>query len=415
MKNTTDIIVIGGGASGLMAAITALKEGLQVLVLEAAEKPGKKLLATGNGRCNFTHSGIISADYHGEKRDFIDALLSAYTTERIVSLFTEMGMLCREKEGYYYPASESSATVLQTLLLAFYDLGGKLYTEQEVMEITKEDELFGVKTKDKVFFSKKIICAAGTKAGGFLKKSDAGMPYHIFDKYDIGVTKLFPSLTRCICKEGFYNKLAGLRVKSLVKLMVDSTILGEEEGEVQFTKNGVSGIVIFNFSAQVGELLAQGKKPYFTIDLLPLLEVDGKEEGFVCDRRGRMQGRDTYSFFQGLMHEKLIRELLHICDLKSDEPICRYTDAELGQVLYVAKHFRTFVLKTDTVESAQCIRGGISLAEVSDRLELYKLPGCYICGEILDVDGPCGGYNLHFAWASGHKAARSCVADCRKG
>ena len=414
-----DLAVIGGGASGMTAAITALEEGLSVVVYEGNDKVGRKLLATGNGKCNFSHQPISLSAYHSDNPEMVSHVLEHFDTEKIVSFFDSIGMLSKEKNGYLYPLSEQAATVLDLLRIRLKEKGAILRCNCGPLQIRQESngtyQIIAQGQKDAFHAA---ILATGSRAGGFLQDQKMN-PYEAAQKLGLTISPLYPSLTKGICKETFFKSLAGVRAEAEVALYtagrqstVQATFLQKETGEVQFTAQGLSGIVFFQLSGLAAEYLAHGKRVFAKVCFLPQLPPQ-KIEGFLAERLQRLPERTVEEFFTGLWNKKVMAVLCHQAGLVLTEKVQNYSYRQLQKVLTLSAELTTEILSIAPIQDAQVCRGGVSLQDVTQDLEAVKAPGVFLCGELLNVDGICGGYNLHWAWSSGIFAGRSAARYCR--
>lgn len=392
-----DVIVIGGGASGMMATITAAQQNKAVLLLEAADRIGRKLLATGNGRCNFTHSNISVDNYNTDNRKLLNTVLQKYTSESIIALFEDMGMMSKNLNDYIYPFSESASTVLDILRIRLQESNCVIKTECDVTKICENNRVFSVSGKNFCYESKAVIVATGSKAGGFYKGSQN--MYQLVKPFGHSCTKLYPALTKCHCKEEFFKALAGVRSKANINLYIENNFYVSEFGEVQFTKTGISGIPVFQLSGKIAEALSAKKKVIVSIDFIPDCKKSSKE--IVEERLPIMKTCTVEQFFTGILHKKLMSLFVKMAGLKEQETVSAYSPRQLQKVIELLHDFRTQIVDVEGMENAQVCRGGIPLSECTDHFMSNYQNGLFMCGELLNVDGICGGYNLHFAWTSG--------------
>ncbi len=437
------VVIIGGGASGMTAAIAALEEKAgrarkkttdkdcgDVLLLESNDRVGKKILATGNGKCNFTHENIGEESYDTDDREVLKAVLEFFPTKRAVCFFEELGMLSRNKNGYFYPLTETASTVLDVLRLRLSELGCKTACNVRIEQVKKEKdggyliEYSGRETAR--IHAESVIIATGSKAGGFLQDKRES-PLRPAQMLGLHITPLYPALTKCICREDFYKAMAGVRVQARLMLYEETCpekvssrqdngdasgemgkarrLLRQEEGELQLTKEGISGIVVFQMSGEIARMLSEKKRMTVEINFLPDFPEEKLEE-WVSERLRRFSGRAPEDFFLGVMHKKLLMVCLRREKIK---PSGILREEMAIAVMRRAMHFTTEVTGAADMKQAQVCRGGIRLSEFDKKLECKKLPGIFACGEVLNVDGICGGYNLHFAWASGYLAGREAM------
>ncbi len=494
------VIIVGGGAAGMAAAVSALQEmGKQkgttdsgkVLLLESNDRVGKKLLATGNGKCNFTHENISITHYHADDQAVLKSVLDDFPSEAALQFFEGMGMLSREKNGCFYPLSETATTVLDVLRLRLSELGCEMRCGIRIERAEKTKKGFLVSCRDGEQVLKietdSLILATGSRAGGFLQDRSED-PLRIPKTFGLRSTALYPALTKCICREDYYYKqLAGVRAQVRLKLFCgrdncqgrgaergvenprecsghpkdrkktgkssekdrlsdmrwpeektgDWELLRQEAGELQLTKEGISGIAVFQLSGDIAQKLAEGRRVIVEINFLPDFQEDTLEE-WGKERLRLLPGRSLEDFFLGVLHKKILGVCLQAEGFRggmkipdddrsarrssimgesviSSEKTDKHLPAEkralmmISAVMKRAMHFTTEVTAVSDMKQAQVCRGGLFLSQFDKNLECKALPGLFACGEVLNVDGECGGYNLHFAWASGVLAGREAV------
>lgn len=438
------VIVIGGGAAGMAAAVAALQEmeksageknAGKVLLLESNDRVGKKILATGNGKCNFTHENIRMEHYHTDDPAVLKSVLTAFPTEEALRFFDALGMPAKVKNGHYYPLTETASTVLDVLRLRLAELGCESLCGIRVESVEKSVKGFFVsfieKEKQYSVFADSVILATGSKAGGFLqdKKED---PLRIPNALGLHSTPLYPALTKCVCREEYYYKqLAGVRAQVKIRVKDRGGYFGREAGELQLTKEGISGIAVFQLSGDIAEKLAEKKRVIAEINFLPEFVEEGLDT-WVKNRLLLLPGRTLEEFFLGVLHKKILQVCLQAEGLRGNMQIpCEgdtqklkngenYLSAEKRAIIMVsaimkrAMHFTTEVIGISDMKQAQVCRGGLLLSQFDEKLECKTIPGLFACGEVLNVDGECGGYNLHFAWASGNLAGKEAIRRSRK-
>jgi len=425
-----DVAVIGGGASGMMAAISAksqLPEG-DVLLLERNEILGRKLLATGNGRCNFTNTLALPMDY-GTSADFTKPAMEAMNPLHVIQVFDSMGILYRvEEEGRVYPHSGQGATVTQALERKLEQLGVKAKKSAVVEEVTYSTK-FDIRLKNgKVICADKLILATGGKAGG--QYGCQGDGYTFAKGFGHEMVKIRPALVAVNCKtdegegrDAWKKEWKGVRSQAKVSLWKvplngeEETCVAEDRGEVQFTDSGLSGICVFNLSRHIvftGNMKDGRHETYMMeVDFLP----DWTEEKVLHmleRRRDALADYDADAFLMSVVHNKLINGLLEQVGFKGLTIVLdgveektwpdlkTITDEQLAKLAKLLKGWRFEVDGTKGWNDAQVTAGGISCEQVDPQTMESKLQkGLYLCGEVLDVDGKCGGYNLQWAFASG--------------
>lgn len=413
MEQRRKVIVVGGGAAGLMAAIFAAREGAQVTVLEAMERPGKKLLLTGNGRCNLTNlDADLPGAYHGSGRKVAASLTRAFDGHAVCRFFKELGLLTQEKNGYVYPYSAQSGSVLEVLLSEIRRLKVKLKLSEKIKAVSKTPQGWAVSTEGWTYEADALILACGSKCVPSTGSDGSG--YVLAKSLGHKILKVAPALTPVTCRSDYLQNLAGVRCRARVSLCRGrEQEIAADTGELQWTKYGVSGIVVFQLSRYISSA-ASPEGMFFKIDLLPEYE---KEQLFhILSRRSATIGQEKVSvLLAGLLPEKLIPVILSETDRthKKSRSITKYTCSELTdeQLWFLIDLMKTFTLPitgTKSFDTCQVCAGGVDCREVDpDTLESRLHPGLYFAGEMLDVDGPCGGYNLQWAWSSGYAAGRA--------
>lgn len=401
-----DIAILGGGASGMTAAITALNKNKIVFLIETNERIGKKILATGNGKCNFSHEPVCIEDYHCDDQELVKSILERFHAKDAISFFESLGMLSKNKNGYLYPASEQASTVLDLLRLKLQEMGCSICCGAHHTTVHKNAEgFFVIHVSGAEYMAKALIIATGSRAGGTLEQKDEN-PYAVAESFQIKRTKLYPALTKCICKENFYKQVAGVRAEAEVSIFEQGRFATSEKGELQLTAQGISGIVVFQMAGYIAESLAGGKQITAHINLIPYIE-QSEISSMIEKRYELFQNRTAEDFFLGLLHKKLIYLLLKINHIGPEQKISALSKRRLIEVMECAADFRTEIISVADLKDAQVCRGGLLCSEFKRNLESAKAQGVFACGEVLNVDGKCGGYNLHFAWASGYIAGES--------
>lgn len=436
IKESYQVMIIGGGGAGLAAAVSALREmkkhknadgtdSGKVLLLESNDRVGKKILATGNGKCNFTHENISAEHYHTDAPAILNSVLTDFPTEAALHFFEGLGMLSREKNGFYYPLTETASTVLDVLRLGLLEFGGETLCGVRVEGVKKSGEGFLVsfteQGKQYRAYADSVIVATGSRAGGFLQDKGED-PLRIPKSLGLQSTPLYPALTKCICREGqYYRQLAGVRAQVVLRLFCESAYAGErreflrqEAGELQLTKEGISGIAVFQLSGEIAQRLSEGKRMFVEINFLPGF-AERELEDWAEKRLSLLPGRTLEEFFLGVLHKKILGVCLQAEGLKGGMrlPAVRAKET-ICSVMRRALHFVTEVTSVSDMRQAQVCRGGLYLSQFNEKLECSKMPGLFACGEVLNVDGDCGGYNLHFAWASGVLAGREAAGRKKK-
>lgn len=420
----TKIAVIGGGAAGLMAAITAAREGAQVCILEHKDRVGKKLLSTGNGRCNFTNLAQEPCCYHSENARFPWKIIEGFDVHRTIAFFLELGIYSQNRGGYLYPHSGQASAVSDVLRMEADRLGIEVKTGHRCLGILPGKNGFCILTEieceqekkkknatataqgreTKEILADKVILAAGSKAAPASGSDGSG--YMLAEKLGHHLVPVLPSLVQLCCREHFYKSIAGVRINGCVSVYVDGEFQAKDEGELQLTGYGISGIPVFQVSRYAAIGLYDKKKVTAVINFMPDF-TEGQLTTLLKSRITARPDKIMQEFFIGLFHKKLSELLLKLAHIDGSKKAGKCTASELEALRRLIQGFTVEVTGTNSFEQAQVCRGGIDTGEVNPRtLESCRVPGLYFAGEILDVDGICGGYNLQWAWSSGYTAGK---------
>ncbi|MBR1758611.1 MAG: aminoacetone oxidase family FAD-binding enzyme [Lachnospiraceae bacterium] len=393
-----DIIIIGAGASGLMAASVAVSRSSRVLILEKMKQPGKKLLATGNGRCNLANEVLEMSCYHSSEHALAEEILSQISLSEILDHFAQLGILTVSHNGYLYPHSEQAKSVLHALLSEVTEKGAKLKLNTCVKEIVPLAEGFRVEVDGYAYFGKCVILAAGGLAAPVFGSDGDGISFA--QKLGHQMAPTSPALTGILCEEkDFFAKTAGVRVSTQLRLRGDAQVV-EERGEVQFTSYGLSGIPAMILSRHVGMAALHGESCLIEADFLPDLNAVALCE-FLSSQKDLHPKKTWEEILSGLLPEKLANALVHGCAKQDAETLTKGIKSAI---------FHTFGVRG--YEDAQVTAGGILLHEVDPKtMESKIVPNLYLTGELLDVDGICGGYNLQWAWTTGMLAGRAAAGQ----
>jgi len=415
-----EIAVIGGGAAGMTAALAARKCGGAVTIYEKNDRVGKKLLMTGNGKCNFTNLDFSCSYFRSdscqdkEKQVFFDS----FGVDDTLRFFEELGLLVKNKNGYLYPFCEQASAVLDLLRFACDRAGIKTLVRTEVKKLCKKGNKFFIEAKqtngDKVDLVRikeeavfdRVVLACGSKAGP--KGIASGSGYLLAASLGHHVITPVPALVQLRCKEVFFKQLAGVRSTCALTLYLDEKEIQKERGELQLTDYGISGIPVFQFSRYAAKALSEKRNVKVSIDFLPDFS---KEEysGIIHNRFERKKGEPAEEFFLGIANKKLLQLFFKLADLKPGEEIGESNRKKWEKVFSLLRKFDTQVTACNPFENAQVCAGGVSMGEVTKTLESTLVSGLFFAGELLDIDGRCGGYNLQWAWTSGHIAGENAV------
>ena len=396
------IIVIGGGASGLVAAINAAKCGNDVIILEKNNICGKKILITGNGRCNYYNKDQKIEHYRSKNIELVEKIITKENTEKIVKFFKSIGIEPKIKNGYYYPYSNQAVSIQNALLTETKNLNIEIKNNIIVNKINKENDKFIIYTNQGEFNSEKVIIATGSKAAP--KTGSDGSGYKICMELGHTIIKPLPALVQLKGNEKYFKEWSGIRVDANIKAYENNNLLGEETGELQLTDYGISGICVMNLSGRIARGLNDKKQEYLKINFLQGLKILSETDFivFMNKRNNMMKNRNICELLEGIINYKLVNVLLKICNIKNNK---YWSELSQNEKLEIAKNFIDFrldIVDTNSFDKAQICSGGIPLTEIDlNTMESLKTKGLYLTGEILDVDGDCGGYNLTWAWISG--------------
>lgn len=415
--------VVGGGASGLMAAITAAGEGAFVTLLESGERVGRKILSTGNGKCNLGNLQLGAEEYYGSSREWLEDCLSRFDSQDTIRFFGRLGLLLKEKNGYLYPLAEQASAVLDVLRAELRAGGVRLVTDCRVQEVLRTDrggkEGFVVCAADRSFYFDKVILACGSQAAP--KTGSDGSGYRLAKALGHKIVPVVPALVQLRCEEAYLREVAGVRAEAVLRVLPGKgSGTGEEireRGELQLTDYGISGIPVFQLSRRVNYLLREAgehSRVEIAVDFLP----DYDQETYAGLREGRrllQTDRTVEEYFTGMLNKKLMLLFIKLAGLRRDTPVAEADEAKLARVFALCRDWRLHVTGSNSFDNAQVCAGGVDTAQVSRDMESLLVPGLYFAGELLDVDGRCGGYNLHWAWCSGYLAGRSAAGNEVKG
>lgn len=409
-----DVIIIGAGASGMMAAATAASKGAHVALLEHKDDIGKKILATGNGRCNFTNTDMSVNRFHGSKA-LIKNGLSQFDYADTIRFFEKLGIPAYDNAGYIYPNSRQAASVVAAFRMELMRLHvdvktGIKITEIKAARITAKDtnttanpSCYCIQTDKGSFESKKLIIACGLTASP--KLGSDGSLFRMIEALGHHIQKPLPALCGFSCEGLNFKKITGVRCDATVASVIDGQMTEQNTGELQLADYGISGIPVFQISSLMSRALDKGQRVEVIIDFLPAFSDDGLYR-YIKDRSTAItDNRSLNEMLNGLLNNKLLLELIHKSGVSPDKKGRLLTEDDCESLTRSIKHTAVSVKKPRGVEFAQVCAGGIYTKEIDVRtLESKIHPGLYFCGELLDVDGICGGYNLQWAWTSGYIA-----------
>lgn len=435
------VAVIGGGAAGMMAAIEAARAGAIVTLIEKNPQLGKKLATTGNGRCNYTNldmSDRIGGKFRGFHPEFAAPALDALPPEAVLDWFRAIGVEPRFRGSYVYPNSDQASAVVDALREELHRLSVKVHYNAEVKSVQRIDAdaevsaakasmpgkaasasemrekrdtgYFMIQCTDAGVKADRVILAAGSKAAP--KTGSNGDGYFIARKLGHTIVPYVPALCGIRCAGDAFRALAGIRTEAALELVIDGHSVDREAGELQLVDYGISGIPVFQLSRYAAYALQEGKKAAIYINFLPGFTNEAEDPRECAlrlyrQRQERLAGRKMESFFTGLLHQKLGQLLLRMANVRPELPVAELSEKQLRSLASLSVRFKAECVEMNGFLQAQVVAGGVDTTEVDPCTMVSRLvPGLYFAGEVLDIDGICGGYNLQWAWASGFVAGR---------
>lgn len=399
------ICIIGGGASGMLAAISAAREGASVTLFEKNDRLGKKILSTGNGKCNYTNEVMNASFYHSSTENGLIAdVLSRFSEQDTIHFFEGLGIVPKVRMHGLYPNSETAVSIVDALRLEMENLGIKVYTGCGKVKVDKNEKSFIVRGES---FDRCIVAVGGKAAP---KTGSDGDGYFIAKKFGIDVVDALPALVPLKSDANWLKEVSGVRAASELSLYINNKFIHKSIGELQLTDYGISGICTFELSSEASKAIAQGKKCFIYINFLP---DHTKEEVFeLLQKRAEvLKKRSMAEFFIGLFNSKLSNVFIKKCGIKAETSVEKLTDKQLMGLADAITALYVPIIDTCGFDKAQTTSGGISLNELNKNFESCKVPGLYFIGEVTDVDGICGGYNLQWAWAGGFIAGKAAAND----
>ena len=407
MENETiyDAVIVGAGASGLMCALVCARGGKKVLLLEKELQPGRKILASGNGRCNLTNAFVSAADYRGTP-ELAAAVLQKFPFEKCLQFFHDLGVLTRQEEqGRIFPLSGKSTAVVEALRLACEEAGVQLRTQSEVTRVRKKTNFMLTLQSGETVTARRCVLACGSQAYPQIGGTDAG--YKLAKSLGHHIIPPTQALSALNVKEKAVSRLQGIRVQAKITApQVDKNRCGE--GELLFTAYGLSGPAAQYISGYLGKALADGPVKV-EVDLLP--EITDKKK-FLQARIKQFPARTAKAFFAGMLHENIANLLIDFTGLRKQAPASSWTENTVCTLASTLGAWPFTVTSLRPWTEAMVATGGVNCAEINyNKMESLCCPGLYILGELLHVDGRSGGFNLHFAWASGYVAATAITEE----
>lgn len=408
MKNKTkNVAIIGAGASGLIAAIVASREGAAVTVYEKNSKIGRKLLATGNGRCNITNRDLTLTHFHGKNPLFAIPALKQFDYHKCYNFFNELGIELIEKEkGRLYPMSLQASSVVDMLIYEAKRVGVKFKINTDITDIEKINNGFLLKTAKHNDLYLKLLIATGSPAMPSLGSCDSG--YDFAKSFGHTIVQPLPSLVQLISSAPYLKKVSGVKFNGHVKVLINKQNQCSTYGDILFTNYGVSGSAILDVSRPISTALANKNSVEVILDLMPLFS---KEKLItLLQKRVKFANNKTIALYlEGLINKKLTTVIIEEANLPANiNQANQLGRKDLTKIAYTIKNIKLKIIDTKGFKSCEVTAGGIDTTEIDQNTMQSKLQnGLFFSGEVLDIDGDCGGYNLQWAWASGYVAGKS--------
>lgn len=390
-----DIIIIGAGASGIVTAINAKNENNRIILLEKNDRIGKKLLATGNGRCNYTNMNLSEKNYSSP--EFVKRTLEDFSNEDLINYFRILGLESTLDGNRVYPISLKANSVLNILIYWLDKKGIEVKTKSQVKEIKKTKKGYEVITNEEILRADVVVAAFGGKA--MPASGSDGVSFEILKKMGIRVTDLKPALTQLKLESKYLKHLSGTKVIGRARLLRDEKVIDEREGEILFTNYGISGppILDMSFNTKEGDVIE--------VPLINNLKKDSID--MVYNRYYMFPDFSLEEFLMGLVDKKFIHYIVDSLDMDKNTAMNMISMVDFEKIIGLLLKSRFKVTGNTGFKNAQVTRGGVSLDEVSpENYEAKKYKNLYIIGEALDIDGDCGGYNLHFAFGCGYRLGK---------
>jgi len=397
-------IVIGAGAAGLIASIALAREGVGVLLLEQNSTIGKKILVSGNGKCNITNRTIASNRYYSQNPSFIEEVFKGYGFEVIEAFFDSIGLpLIEGKEGKMFPMSLQASSVVQLLEYEAKNVGVEIVCDCAVRDITQKSDGFELETSQGVKVATKVVITSGSPAAPHLGGSNIG--YAFATKMGHSLTPRHPSLVQLCSDEPWVQQCAGVKVDGVARLYANGEVVGEKRGDLLFTNYGISGLAILDLSREVSMRLASFDYCQLRLDLMPHFSK-AKLTTMLLDRVDNQSQKPISLWLQGILNKKLIPIVLE--QSKSRVTLeAMLNRKEINRLVHAMKNLTLSISDTKGFQGAEVATGGVDTTQINPQtMESNIVPHLFFAGEILDVDGDRGGFNFHFAWVSGLRVAK---------
>jgi hypothetical protein len=408
MKKNKHVLVVGGGAAGMTAAISAKRLGAEVTILEKNPRVGKKILATGNGRCNFTNKNTDVTYYNGSNPKFAHSALSSFTADDTIRFFEKLGIEHKVEDfGKVFPMSDQASSILDVFLYELKELGVNTICDSCVSDIAGEKDEFIVKLKNgKAYRGDRVIIAAGGKA--MPSSGSDGNGYELAKKLGHAIIPVFPALVQLMLEGPFFKRIDGVKFVGTAEIIHNNKSIAKDKGDILFGNYGVSGPPVLQISRKAGQLLHEGKEAHLKLSIMDMMSREELRD--LIKKRFQTGSKKPVDFsLVGLINKRLIPVVLTEAGINEQKrPAGDLSAKEQEGIIDVLTDWRFKIRGTKSWPSAQVTAGGVDTNEIDQNtMESKSVKGLYFAGEIMDIDGQCGGFNLQWAWSSGFIAGRS--------
>ena len=407
MEKKRQVIVVGGGAAGMIAAISARRLGADVTILEKNPRVGKKILATGNGRCNFTNINADAGYYHGNNPKFTYSALSNFTVDDTIRFFEKLGIAHKVEDfGKVFPMSDQASSVLDVFLYELNQLGVNVVCDANVKDIRKNGQFLIELEDGKVYKGDRVIITTGGKA--MPSSGSDGSGYDLAARLGHTIIDIFPALVQLKLEGPFFKRLDGVKFVGTAEIIHNNKSVAIDRGDILFTNYGVSGPPILQISRKAGELLKAGQEAYLKITIMDMMPKD--ELRTLLKKRWQISSSKPLDFsLVGFINKRLIPVVLMEAGINdAGRPVASLSAKELERIVDILTDWRFKIRGTRSWPSAQVTAGGVDTREINqDTMESKLVKGLFFAGEIIDIDGQCGGFNLQWAWSSGYIAGQN--------
>lgn len=397
------VVIVGSGPSGLASAIYAKKNNNEVIILERNNDICKKILLTGNGKCNYFNENQDITHYHSSNDNLISDIITEKNLNDILVFFDELGIVPKIKNGYYYPYSNQASSVKQVLLSKIDELGIKVIYDYLVTDIKKENDKFIINND---IICDKLILSTGSKA--YPKTGSDGNGYNLVKNFNHNINKIMPALVKLKSDDKYLKELKGIRSECKISIYKDNEFIKSETGEIQLTDDAISGICVFNLSYLANKYIESKNNVHILVNFIPF--IDDKDEllKYLDDRCKKIKNKKMKEFFDGLLNYKLSNVILKKSNINLDSYYKDLSKKEKETLVSNINSYDFNIISSYSYDNSQVCMGGVPLDEINLlTMESKKEKNLYIIGELLDVNGDCGGYNLTFAFITGMLAGIS--------